>query len=117
MRKIFDISNPYEKISYHDFTSNEERYASEICYVINKYNSEQQGFYTSGFPKELLNDLHFEILSKSEMIGKRHLISISLKHLTVNFSKLHIHMMTFGISKEFNDKNSSEEKKYLTVWI
>lgn len=105
------------KQCYHDFSSNEERYAFEIWQTINRYNNEKQGFYTSEFSKELLNDLHFEILPKFKMSGRRNLICISLKYLSVNFSKLHINLMTLGISKEFIDKSSSEEKNYLTVWI
>jgi hypothetical protein len=112
----------YRKMSiikecYHDFSCNEERYALEIWQTINRYNSELKGFYTSEYPKELLNDLHFEILPKSQMSGRRNLFCISLKYLRVNVSKLHFHLMTIGVAKEFIDKSSSEEKNYLTIWI
>jgi hypothetical protein len=107
-------------------TSHEEEKAFLIWNVINKYYSEIKGFTTLEFPKQILNDLHFEILSKSEMIGKRHLICISLKYHSIDLSKLHLHLMTLGINKEFicsipkesnDDKSSLYDKSYLSIWI
>jgi hypothetical protein len=101
-------------------TSPEEEKAFLIWGIINRYNNKGKDYYSPDFDRKILNDLHFEILSTSQMSNKNHLIGISLKYHSINLSKLHLHLMMLGINKEFIDKTSSEnelEKKYLTVWV
>jgi hypothetical protein len=110
----------YKKSCSFD-TSAEEEKAFLIWGVINRFNNKGKDYYSPDFDRKILDNLNFEILSTSQMSNKNHLIGISLKYHSIDLNKLHLHLMTFGINKEFVDKTSTTdselEKKYLTVWV
>ena len=102
----------------HDFSSSEEWKAYEIYLAINKYYTFIKGFASLSFPKELLNDFFFEILNKDEMAGKNTIITISYNNDNpkLDLNLLQLHMMTFGIRREFINKSSLDHRRFITVW-
>jgi hypothetical protein len=102
----------------HDFSSSEEWKAYEIYLALNKYYSFIKGFTTLSFPKELVNDFYFEILNKDDMAGKNNIITISYNrdNPKLDLHLLNLHLMTLGIYREFIDKGSLENRRFITVW-